>query len=375
MFKLSFHKFYYKLIIIFNSQNLDVYKNASGVILVYDITKQWTWEYIERELPKIPTHIPVLIIGNHRDMNHHRSIDELKCKYFIENLSRGSLGSAVRYTETSMRTGFGLKYIYKFFNIPYLQLQRETLMQQLETNAKEMDSICEELQEVEENIENDYDAFSQNLNVTRRQQQEENAKDILKNAKSIEEARKLALEREAAVALAAQDEAQTDPKKALNNFISKINTKVSQTIQNAQSAAPLSMSVTVDPNDKKNKSLTNLTNSISHNNLLNKIQSNASKNNLNELPHDEELNRFLDDPFKSNKTASTNNVSDTKLGINSQVNNHKYDDDDDDDDEINNGNPMVAIVKDTIDSSDEKDLKKKDFNLSSKVSNAQIYLR
>ena len=62
------------------------------------------------------------------------------------------------------------------------------------------------------------------------------------------------------------------------------------------------MSVTVDPNDKKNKSLTNLTNSISHNNLLNKIQSNASKNNLNELPHDEELNRFLDDPFKSNKT-------------------------------------------------------------------------
>ena len=75
-------------------------------------------------------------------------------------------------------------------------------MQQLETNAKEMDSICEELQMIEENIEDEYDSFSQNLNSKRRQQQEENAKDILKNAKSIDEARKIANEREAAAAAA-----------------------------------------------------------------------------------------------------------------------------------------------------------------------------
>ena len=68
-----------------DAEFIDVYKNANGVILVYDITKQWTWDYIERELPKIPTHIPVLIIGNHRDMHHHRNVDELKCKYYIEN--------------------------------------------------------------------------------------------------------------------------------------------------------------------------------------------------------------------------------------------------------------------------------------------------
>lgn len=71
-----------------DAEFIDVYKNANGCILVYDITKQWTWDYIERELPKIPNHIPVLVIGNHRDMNHHRNIDELKCKYFLENLKR-----------------------------------------------------------------------------------------------------------------------------------------------------------------------------------------------------------------------------------------------------------------------------------------------
>lgn len=71
-----------------DAEFIDVYKNANGCIMVYDITKQWTWDYIERELPKIPSHLPVLIIGNHRDMHHHRTVDELKCKYFLESLSR-----------------------------------------------------------------------------------------------------------------------------------------------------------------------------------------------------------------------------------------------------------------------------------------------
>jgi GTPase SAR1 family protein len=71
-----------------DAEFIDVYKNANGCILVYDITKQWTWDYIERELPKIPSHIPVLIVGNHRDMHHHRTVDQLKCKYFLENLNR-----------------------------------------------------------------------------------------------------------------------------------------------------------------------------------------------------------------------------------------------------------------------------------------------
>ena len=71
-----------------DAEFIDVYKNANGCIMVYDITKQWTWDYIERELPKVPAHIPVLIIGNHKDMHHHRTVDEVKCRYFIENLNR-----------------------------------------------------------------------------------------------------------------------------------------------------------------------------------------------------------------------------------------------------------------------------------------------
>ena len=71
-----------------DAEFIDVYKNCHGCIMVYDITKQWTWDYIERELPKIPSHIPVLILGNHKDMHHHRTIQEMKCRYFIETLNR-----------------------------------------------------------------------------------------------------------------------------------------------------------------------------------------------------------------------------------------------------------------------------------------------
>jgi len=37
--------------------------------------------------------------------------------------SRSAGSAQVRYAEASMRNGFGLKYIYKFFNLPFLCLQ------------------------------------------------------------------------------------------------------------------------------------------------------------------------------------------------------------------------------------------------------------
>ena len=47
-----------------------------------------TFSYVERELSKVPSHIPVLVLANHRDMGHHRTVNEDSIKYFIENLDR-----------------------------------------------------------------------------------------------------------------------------------------------------------------------------------------------------------------------------------------------------------------------------------------------
>lgn len=47
-----------------------------------------TFNYILRELPKVPTHVPVCVLGNYRDMGEHRVILPDDARDFIDNLDR-----------------------------------------------------------------------------------------------------------------------------------------------------------------------------------------------------------------------------------------------------------------------------------------------
>ncbi|XP_063051260.1 rab-like protein 6 isoform X2 [Engraulis encrasicolus] len=142
-----------------DAEFLDVYKNCNGVIMMFDITKQWTYSYILRELPKVPNHVPVCVLGNHRDMEEHRVILPEDIRDFIAGLDRPLGSSYIHYAESSMKNGFGLKYLHRFFNIPFLQLQRETLLRQLETNQLDIDATLEELCVQQETEDQNYEIF------------------------------------------------------------------------------------------------------------------------------------------------------------------------------------------------------------------------
>uniref|UniRef100_A0A8C2EXZ5 RAB, member RAS oncogene family-like 6b n=1 Tax=Cyprinus carpio TaxID=7962 RepID=A0A8C2EXZ5_CYPCA len=142
-----------------DAEFLDVYKNCNGVILMFDITKQWTYNYILRELPKVPTHVPVCVLGNYRDMGEHRVVLPDDIRDFIAGLNRPLGSSYIHYAESSMKNGFGLKYLHRFFNIPFLQLQRETLLRQLETNQLDIDATLEELTVQQETEDQNYEIF------------------------------------------------------------------------------------------------------------------------------------------------------------------------------------------------------------------------
>ncbi|OXA37264.1 rab-like protein 6 [Folsomia candida] len=149
-----------------DANTIDVYKNTHGAILVFDITKTWTWDYVKRELNSIPPHIPILVLGNRRDMGHHRAVAFDTVIYAIEALDEGR---EVRYAESSMRYGFGLKFVHKFFNLPYLALQREALLKQVEVNEQEQVVTGHELDYYGESDDANYDLFIDGLSQKRRQ--------------------------------------------------------------------------------------------------------------------------------------------------------------------------------------------------------------
>ncbi|CAF2028845.1 unnamed protein product [Rotaria magnacalcarata] len=209
-----------------DAEFLDVYKSTAGVLFIYDITKPWTWDYIEREIVKVPAHIPILIIGNQLDMSHHRKVSTDKCLNFIENLNRGTMGSVVRYCESSMRNGFGLKYIYQFLNIPFLQLQRECLLQQLQVNARDMDASLEEIDAYARSDEHNYDSFIEMLANKRRTKQEALAGDAFTKAKPLEEAKRL---HDEALQTAALAEQQQQAKSSSINTIVQVIKKTTET--------------------------------------------------------------------------------------------------------------------------------------------------
>ncbi|CAG8536957.1 3106_t:CDS:2, partial [Racocetra fulgida] len=110
-----------------DAATIDVYRNTHGVILLFDMTKNWTFDYAIKELKAIPKNIAVLLLVNR------------------ERISEYPSSNMVRYVETSMLNGLGLEYIYKYFGVPFLQLQRDILRQQLTAKTKELAKLLDTL--------------------------------------------------------------------------------------------------------------------------------------------------------------------------------------------------------------------------------------
>jgi predicted transglutaminase-like protease len=65
-----------------------------------------------------------------------------------------------------MRNSFGLKLLHKFFNLPFLALQRDSLLKQLDTNLQEMSLTNEELDLYLETDDASYDKYIKTVNLS-----------------------------------------------------------------------------------------------------------------------------------------------------------------------------------------------------------------
>lgn len=156
-----------------DAEFLDVYKGTHGVVLMLDVTKAWTFEYVIKEISKVPTEIPILIFGNHCDMGHHRVVTSGQVDGLIEGLSR--IGEVI-YGESSMRNGFGLRLLHKFLGLPFLKLQKESLLALIERNKRDTQICSFEVSEFLKSDDSDYNKFLDNLSNKRRQVADSNPK-------------------------------------------------------------------------------------------------------------------------------------------------------------------------------------------------------
>ncbi|XP_065916297.1 rab-like protein 6 isoform X2 [Dysidea avara] len=154
-----------------DAQFLDVYKGTHGVIFMFDMTKQWTYQCVTRELPLVPYHIPIVVMGNFRDMGEHRVVTTLEVMNFVEFLERPEGSADVKYAECSMKDVFGLKYLHRFFSIPFLHLQQESLIRQLQVNRELLVSTMEELAVDENSKDQNYQLFKDAINLKQRQRE------------------------------------------------------------------------------------------------------------------------------------------------------------------------------------------------------------
>ncbi|XP_050665363.1 rab-like protein 6 isoform X2 [Leptidea sinapis] len=119
----------------------------------------------------IPADLPVIILGNHCDMQHHRQVHAHHIDQALYN-ARAVRTAPIRYAESSMRNGFGLRILHKFLSVPFLRLQKTSLLEQLQRNQKDTEVIEKELDDFQKSDESDYDAFVDKLVNKRRQSTE-----------------------------------------------------------------------------------------------------------------------------------------------------------------------------------------------------------
>ena len=115
---------------------VDVYSNAHAAIFCVDPSKKWTYEYVLREIEKVPTHLPVAICLNFRDYPASKRILHLDdVEQEVARLFSETRPIRPFVFETSMLNNFGLKALSTFLHVPFLCLKRTNLESQLKQNT------------------------------------------------------------------------------------------------------------------------------------------------------------------------------------------------------------------------------------------------
>jgi hypothetical protein len=136
---------------------IDVYRNAHAVLFLIDPSKKWTYEYVRRELPLVPEHIPTCVLLNFRDYPaSKRTIRPERVERDCE-LSHSNRPFRPFVIETSLLNCYGLPALSTFLHIPFLCLKRAGLERALALNASSVAQAQEALKTVQSDEYEEYE--------------------------------------------------------------------------------------------------------------------------------------------------------------------------------------------------------------------------
>jgi len=102
-----------------DAEHVDVYQGAHGAIVMYDVTVRGTWEHAKALAAAAPAGLPVLLLGNMRDVAPPApspsvvALAELDAFVQSANSKKSStVGKRFFGFEVSTRECFGLKTLY-----------------------------------------------------------------------------------------------------------------------------------------------------------------------------------------------------------------------------------------------------------------------
>lgn len=147
-----------------DASTVDVMRGAHAVIVCYDPRKRWTWDYVEKEVPKLAaSQVHVLVLENFRDAvldpataspqdSNRRQISEDEARQFCE-----MNGAQISFAQASPKNCYGLKAVKTFLNLPFLMVQKQSLEAKLRRNQEDTAQTLEEFRIVSE--EQPYDSY------------------------------------------------------------------------------------------------------------------------------------------------------------------------------------------------------------------------
>lgn len=147
---------------VLDAKTVDVYKHADGVIFLFHLGKPRSLEYVVRELAEIPADLPVLILGNFADKIYTQEDNDFLLRRFKAIRMNGTRPSPSHSTyppdeqssQHQMHFIAGslteprcpsnppigiIPAILKYFELPFLHVQRKELLKRLKINTEQID--------------------------------------------------------------------------------------------------------------------------------------------------------------------------------------------------------------------------------------------